>query len=62
MEVVVGGEGGVVFDYKVYVWEVEATGGDVCAEEDGGVGGAGEGVEGCGADLLFEGAVEAVEF
>ena len=46
MEMVVGREGGVVFDDEVYVWEVEATGGDVCAEEDGRVGGAGEGLEG----------------
>ncbi len=57
---VVGAEGGVVFDDEVDVGEVEAAGSDVGAEEDRGCGGVGEGAEGGGAEVLREGAVEAV--
>ena len=58
VQVVVGGEGRVVFDYEVDVWEVETAGGDVCAEEDAGVRGAREGVEGGCSEGLGEGAME----
>lgn len=61
MEMVVGAEGGIVFDDEVDVGEVETARGDVGAEEDGGSGGVGEGAEGGGAEVLWEGAVEAVD-
>ena len=39
VEVVGAGEGGVELDDEVDIGEVEATGGDVGGEEEGGVGG-----------------------
>ena len=62
MQVVGEGEGGVVFDDEVEGGEIEAAGGDVRGEQDGGSFEAlGEGGEGGGAEGLGEGAVEAVD-
>ena len=61
MEVVVGGEGGVVLDDEVEVREVEAAGGDIGGDEEGRRSRCAEGVGYGGADLLGEGAMESVD-
>ncbi len=58
---VISAEGGVKFNNEVDVGKVETTGGDIGAEEDGRCRGLGEGAEGGGAEVLREGAVEAVD-